>query len=84
LYRYSAARMTGAAEELVCAGLCSASLDEFVVWLQTEVKYPSTMVDRITPATSWEDIATLPQKVGFEDKWPVMCEPYKHWWGCPS
>ena len=45
--------MTGAAEELVCGGLCSTSLDEFVVWLQTEVKYPSTMVDRITPATSW-------------------------------
>jgi mannitol-1-phosphate/altronate dehydrogenase len=37
------------------------------------------MVDRITPATSWEDIATLPARVGFEDAWPVMCEPYKHW-----
>tara|TARA_B110000977_G_scaffold34145_3_gene45554 strand:- start:2445 stop:3917 length:1473 start_codon:yes stop_codon:yes gene_type:complete len=72
-------RMTGAAEELVCAGLCATSLDEFVVWLQTQVKYPSTMVDRITPATSWEDIATLPATLGFEDNWPVMCEPYKHW-----
>ena len=73
------ARMTNAAEELVCGGLCSVSLDRFVVWMQTEVKYPSTMVDRITPATSWEDIATLPEKAGFEDAWPVMCEPYKHW-----
>jgi mannitol 2-dehydrogenase len=72
-------RMTSAAEELGCAGLCAASLDEFVVWLQTQVKYPSTMVDRITPATSWEDIATLPSQLGFEDAWPVMCEPYKHW-----
>ena len=72
-------RMTSAAEELVCAGLCSVSLDEFVVWLQNEVRYPSTMVDRITPATSWDDIATMPDKYGFEDKWPVMCEPYKHW-----
>mmetsp|Transcript_4140 Transcript_4140/g.16982 ORF Transcript_4140/g.16982 Transcript_4140/m.16982 type:complete len:629 (+) Transcript_4140:85-1971(+) len=72
-------RMTSAAEELVCAGLCSISLDEFVVWLQNEVRYPSTMVDRITPATSWDDIATMPDKYGFEDNWPVMCEPYKHW-----
>ena len=72
-------RMTGAAEELVCAGLCSTSLDAFVVWLQTEVRYPSTMVDRITPATSMEDVATLPSTLGFEDNWPVMCEPYKHW-----
>jgi len=53
--------MTSAAEELGCAGLCAASLDEFVVWLQTQVKYPSTMVDRITPATSWEDIAARQQ-----------------------
>ena len=73
------ARMTSAAEELVCAGLCSVSLDAFVVWLQNEVRYPSTMVDRITPATSWDDIATMPDKYGFEDQWPVMCEPYKHW-----
>ena len=72
-------RMTSAAEELVCAGLCSTSLDAFVVWLQREVRYPSTMVDRITPATSMEDIATMPQSLGFEDGWPVMCEPYKHW-----
>ena len=72
-------RMTSAAEELVCAGLCSTSLDAFVVWLQREVRYPSTMVDRITPATSMEDVATLPQSLGFEDGWPVMCEPYKHW-----
>ena len=72
-------RMTGAAEELVCAGLCATSLDEFVVWLQREVRYPSTMVDRITPATSMEDVATLPATLGFEDNWPVMCEPYKHW-----
>ena len=73
------ARMTSAAEELVCAGLCSVSLDAFVVWLQNDVRYPSTMVDRITPATSWDDIATMPDKYGFEDQWPVMCEPYKHW-----
>ena len=72
-------RITGAAEELVCAGLCSTSLDEFVVWLQTQVRYPSTMVDRITPATSREDVATLPERYGFADEWPVMCEPYKHW-----
>ena len=72
-------RITGAAEELVCGGICATNLDEFIVWLQTQVRYPSTMVDRITPATSPEDIATLPAKFGIEDDWPVMCEPYKHW-----
>ena len=63
-------RMTSAAEELVCAGLCSVSLDEFIVWLQNEVRYPSTMVDRIT-RPSWGDIATTDKYA--EDNWPVMC-----------
>tara|TARA_B110000977_G_scaffold34145_3_gene45555 strand:+ start:5497 stop:7182 length:1686 start_codon:yes stop_codon:yes gene_type:complete len=47
-------------------------------WLEEEAKYPSTMVDRITPATSKDDIESL-KKEGIDDEWPVMCEPYKHW-----
>ena len=52
---------------------------EFARWLEEEVKYPSTMVDRITPATSPADIADVEEKLGRRDEWPVMCEPYKHW-----
>ena len=48
-------------------------------WLETEAKYPSTMVDRITPATSNEDIVSLKENADITDAWPVMCEPYKHW-----
>jgi len=51
----------------------------FTRWLEEEVKYPSTMVDRITPATSPADIADLKRLAGIDDAWPVMCEPYKHW-----
>jgi len=51
---------------------------DFLNWVTDEVKFPSTMVDRITPATSPDDIAHL-KKHGVEDDWPVMCEPYKHW-----
>jgi hypothetical protein len=49
------------------------------LYTKSEVKCPSTMVDRITPATSMQDVATLPQTVGVEDAWPVMCEPYRNW-----
>ena len=52
---------------------------EFARWLEEEVRYPSTMVDRITPATSPADIADVEEKLGRRDEWPVMCEPYKHW-----
>ena len=55
---------------------CDESL---CAWLEDEVKYPSTMVDRITPATSPADIADLKERAGIDDAWPVMCEPYKHW-----
>jgi len=53
--------------------------DAFRTWLEEEVRYPSTMVDRITPATSPQDIADLKERTGIDDAWPVMCEPYKHW-----
>ena len=53
--------------------------DAFRAWLEEEVRYPSTMVDRITPATSPQDIADLKERTGIDDAWPVMCEPYKHW-----
>ena len=53
--------------------------DALCAWLEEEVRYPSTMVDRITPATSPQDIADLKERTGIDDAWPVMCEPYKHW-----
>ena len=53
--------------------------DALCAWLEEEVRYPSTMVDRITPATSPQDIADLKERTGIDDVWPVMCEPYKHW-----
>ena len=37
------------------------------------------MVDRITPATKQSDIENLKSVFGFEDKWPVVCEPYIQW-----
>ena len=51
----------------------------FRAWLEEEVRFPSTMVDRITPATSPQDIADVKERTGIDDAWPVMCEPYKHW-----
>ena len=39
------------------------------------VRFPSSMVDRITPVTTVEDRAL----VGAEDSWPVVCEPWTQW-----
>lgn len=48
-------------------------------WIEAEGRFPSTMVDRITPATKQEDIQRLAQKTGIRDEAPVLCEPFRQW-----
>jgi mannitol 2-dehydrogenase len=48
-------------------------------WVEREVRFPSSMVDRITPATTDADIAELRERFGLEDAWPVVCEPFTQW-----
>jgi mannitol 2-dehydrogenase len=43
------------------------------------VDFPNAMVDRITPFTTEEDIAELARVFGIEDRWPVVCEPFRQW-----
>ncbi|THF48713.1 mannitol dehydrogenase family protein [Allorhizobium terrae] len=58
------------------AGLVSAELKD---WIAAEGAFPSTMVDRIVPATKPEDIAALTAKTGTYDASPVMHEPFRQW-----
>ena len=44
-----------------------------------EIACPSTMVDRITPATTDEDRARISQALGVTDAWPVVTEPFTQW-----
>jgi mannitol 2-dehydrogenase len=48
-------------------------------WIEREVHFPNSMVDRITPATTEEDIAEVRERFGVEDRWPVVCEPFIQW-----
>ena len=50
-----------------------------VSWINKNVSFPNSMVDRITPATAAEDIEMLKTESGVEDAWPVVCEPFKQW-----
>jgi fructuronate reductase len=43
------------------------------------VAFPSSMVDRIVPATTDADRARIAQQLGIEDAWPVMTEPFRQW-----
>ncbi len=48
-------------------------------WVEREVCFPNSMVDRITPVTTDADRAEVRERFGIEDRWPVVCEPYTQW-----
>jgi fructuronate reductase len=48
-------------------------------WVAGEVACPSTMVDRIVPATTDADRAAAREALGVEDAWPIATEPFTQW-----
>lgn len=48
-------------------------------WIATEVAFPNSMVDRITPVTTDADRAELAERFGIADQWPVVCESFTQW-----
>jgi fructuronate reductase len=52
---------------------------DLAVWIKAEVRFPSTMVDRIVPATSAQDIDRVAELAGYRDEAPVMHEPFRQW-----
>ena len=48
-------------------------------WVEREVRFPNSMVDRITPVTTDEDRAEVRERFGIDDLWPVVCEPFTQW-----
>ncbi len=44
-----------------------------------EVAFPSTMVDRIVPATTDADRERVAKATGLDDTWPVVTEVYNNW-----
>jgi mannitol 2-dehydrogenase len=52
---------------------------ELAAWIRDHVEFPSSMVDRITPVTTDEDVARVRDTYGWRDAWPVVAEPYTQW-----
>jgi len=47
-------------------------------YVQT-VQFPSTMIDRIVPATTDADRQMIKEIIGLDDAWPIMTEPFTQW-----
>ncbi|WP_051687225.1 mannitol dehydrogenase family protein [Microbulbifer sp. HZ11] len=52
---------------------------ELAVWIAENTTTPSTMVDRIVPATTDVDRAELEALIGCRDEAAVMAEPFAQW-----
>lgn len=48
-------------------------------WIRREARFPSTMVDSITPATDAALRSLVHARLGLEDAWPVQREPFAQW-----
>lgn len=58
------------------AALVSPDLGRFI---SGEVAIPSSMIDRIVPATTDADRAAASEEIGLDDAWPIVTEPFSQW-----
>jgi len=52
---------------------------QIMPWLRDNVRFPSSMVDRIVPATTPADLADAAAALGVEDFGVVRAEPFSQW-----
>jgi fructuronate reductase len=48
-------------------------------WIGTHCTFPNSMVDRIVPRTTDADRERIAARLGVEDAWPVIGEPFLEW-----
>ena len=65
------ARVVREAARLVDPGLAG--------WIDDNVSYVTTMVDRITPEPTADDVASVAALTGVSDSSPVVTEPFSEW-----
>jgi len=58
------------------AALVDGSLTD---WIETNIDFATSMVDRITPATTDDDRKVVEEACGYVDAYPVPTEPFNEW-----
>lgn len=69
----------GRVTEAAVRGCAAAHGPALGTWIDQNVSFPNSMVDRITPATSPSDRTWLLDLHGIDDQWPVVTEPFRQW-----
>ncbi len=61
------------------AALPQEEAGPLLAWMDANVKFPSTMVDRMVPATTGEDLDAIERELGLRDEAAVVAEPFMQW-----
>jgi fructuronate reductase len=69
----------GSITRRVVLDLCSAVDPALHDWVVANIRFPNTMVDRITPRTTLDDLAVAAELTGLRDESPVVTEPFHEW-----
>lgn len=72
-------RHNGHVAKTAFIGFARARDPALATWMETEVDFPNSMVDRITPATTDADRTRLNAASGIADEIPVFCEDFIQW-----
>ena len=63
----------------VVNALADAQGKGLAAWIAGNAAFPSSMVDRIAPATAPEDLQAVASRFGYRDNAVVVCEPFRQW-----
>jgi fructuronate reductase len=69
----------GAAAARVATDLAEAVEPALAGWIRDNVSFVTTMVDRITPHTTEDDVRAVAEQTGWRDAVPVVTEPFTEW-----
>lgn len=69
----------GALARRVVLDFAAAQDADLADWIEAQVPFPATMVDRITPATTDADVAQLAKDAGYHDPACVVHESFRQW-----
>jgi fructuronate reductase len=71
--------LTGTLVRAFAAALPDAESGPLLAWLDANVTFPSTMVDRMVPATTDGDLDAVERELGLRDEAAVVAEPFMQW-----
>ena len=69
----------GVAARTALLALAQMKDPDMVSWIEEDLSFPNSTVDRVTPGTVDADRDHLENTFGYRDRWPVTCEPFSQW-----